>query len=328
MAGYGKRIPGGEARSGVKEYWKKICFFTVLWFGSFWYLGGITAKAEPVSLQSASAVIYAGTDEAGDKVGNLVRGGSFELLGTVTAEDGSSWYHVSAFGREGYIKGDAEIERGQAEGPTPEDNVIQEGAGETTQTGNEEPAQPGVAETLQPGNGEPAQGNAESQNGTSAPERDNGQTEGEAPPDTEETMPGEAGEETENPEEYEAAYGGVNTRKKTYAGSKNSLKNIDVQDISKDEMANAADVKPATEPTGKINIITLFFSVVSVGTVWMVLISFCKLRRMSRQSETGGSGFRESGKKLGNEKTIHKKKKRRKKKGKSKKNGNTKKQQF
>lgn len=312
MAGYGKGIPRGKAQSGVKEYWKKMCFFTVLWFGSFWYLGGITAKAEPVSLQSASAVIYAGTDEAGDKVGNLVRGGSFELLGTVTAEDGSSWYHVSAFGREGYIKGDVEIERGQTKGSTPEDNVIQEGAGETTQ----------------PGNGEPAQSNTEIQNGTSAPERDNGQTEGEVSPDTEETMPGEAGEETENPEEYEAAYRGINTRKKTYAGSKNSLKNIDVEDTSKDEKANAADVKPATEPMGKINIITLFFSVVSAGTVLMVLISFCKLRRMSRQSETGRSGFRESGKKLGNEKTAHKKKKRRKKKGKSKKNGNTKRQQF
>lgn len=328
MAGYRRGIPKVRAQSVAKKYRKKTWLFAMFFLGSFWYLEGMTAKAEPVSLQSPSAIIYAGTDEAGDRVGNLVQGSNFELLESVTAEDGSSWYHVAAFGTEGYIKGDAEIERGQMEIPEPRDDITQETGGEASETENGGvtggPAQnenAGVTE-------ESTQDSAETQDETEASEEDNDRAGEETLSDTEETTQGETEEETGILGNYAAAYGGNNAREKTYAGGRNSLKNIDVGDIPQDAGGEAADGGSAVTPVKIINKATLFFAAAAAGTVLAALISYGKLRRMFRQSKNTGNGFRKSGKNLGNEKTAHKKKKRRKKKGKSKKNGNTKKRQL
>ena len=97
----------------------KTWIAAVVWFCFLLGMGKMTAKAEPALLLSEAAVVYADMGEEGGAVGNLVRGSSFELLGSVTAEDGSTWYHVSALGTEGYIRGDAEIERGGAQTAAP-----------------------------------------------------------------------------------------------------------------------------------------------------------------------------------------------------------------
>lgn len=129
----------GTVRDTRRFFRGKIWILPVIWFGFWMCAGKMTAEAEPASLQSEGAVIYEQTDEGSPAIGNLVQGSSFELLGSVTAEDGSTWYSVSAFGIQGYIRGDAEIgpgaeEPGQAAG-TPE---REENAGEENAAGAEE----------------------------------------------------------------------------------------------------------------------------------------------------------------------------------------------
>lgn len=84
-------------------------------------------SAAPVMLQSATAIVYEAADEGSTPVGNLVQGNTFELSGSITAEDGSQWYAISmSSGRQGYIKGEALLENQDAV-PTGGDNTA--GAG-------------------------------------------------------------------------------------------------------------------------------------------------------------------------------------------------------
>ena len=80
----------------------------------------LAAKAAPAVLSSPDATVYEQADEGSNAVGNLVEGSSFEYIGDVTAEDGSTWRQITtASGAAGYIKGDREIEVGE-EGASPE----------------------------------------------------------------------------------------------------------------------------------------------------------------------------------------------------------------
>ena len=98
----------------------------------------LSVQAEPATLRSPDATVYEQTSEGSNAVGNLVEGGSFDYIGDVTAEDGSVWHQITtAGGVNGYIRGDREIEMGEAE-PAPEGQEGQEApAGEG---GNGEPA--------------------------------------------------------------------------------------------------------------------------------------------------------------------------------------------
>lgn len=129
----------GTIRDTRRFFRGKIWILPVIWFGFWMCAGKMTAEAEPASLQSEGAVIYEQTDEGSPAIGNLVQGSSFELLGSVTAEDGSTWYSVSAFGLQGYIRGDAEIGPGAEEpGQAAETLEREENAGEENAAGAEE----------------------------------------------------------------------------------------------------------------------------------------------------------------------------------------------
>lgn len=105
---------------------KRMWVVSAAWFCLLLGMGKMTAKAEPALLVSETAAIYENMDEESSAVGNLVQGSSFELLGSATADDGSMWYHVSAYGVAGYVRGDMEIERGGGEQTLPEEETPDE----------------------------------------------------------------------------------------------------------------------------------------------------------------------------------------------------------
>lgn len=101
----------------------------------------LAAKAAPAVLSSPDATVYEQADEGSNAVGNLVEGSSFEYIGDVTAEDGSTWRQITtASGAAGYIKGDREIEVGE-EGASPESRqapVGEDGLTAEAEAGSEE----------------------------------------------------------------------------------------------------------------------------------------------------------------------------------------------
>lgn len=101
----------------------------------------LAAKAAPAVLVSPDATVYEQADEGSNAVGNLVEGSSFEYIGDVTAEDGSTWRQITtASGAAGYIKGDREIEVGE-EGASPEGRqapVGEDGLTAEAEAGSEE----------------------------------------------------------------------------------------------------------------------------------------------------------------------------------------------
>lgn len=105
---------------------KRMWAVPAVWFCLLLGMGKMTAKAESALLVSKTAAIYENMDEESSVVGNLVQGSSFELFGSTAAEDGSMWYHVSAYGVAGYVRGNVEIERGSGEQALPEEELPDE----------------------------------------------------------------------------------------------------------------------------------------------------------------------------------------------------------
>lgn len=105
----------------------------------------LAAKAAPAVLSSPDATVYEQADEGSNAVGNLVEGSSFEYIGDVTAEDGSTWRQITtASGTTGYIKGDREIEVGEE--PSPEKRESQQAPGGEDGLPAEEEAGPAEAQ--------------------------------------------------------------------------------------------------------------------------------------------------------------------------------------
>ena len=332
----------GMVQNTEGRFTKKVCIFAVIWVCIWFGTGKMTANAEPASLQSESAVIYSGMDEAGDVVGNLVRGSSFELLGSATAEDGSSWYRVSAFGVEGYIRGDAEIERGQA--ATAGDTAAQTGAGTGTAGENGE------------GNGDMEQdGTDAAAGGEGVAAKENAAQTGEAEGNDAETGAGTAAERNaaggdgrqveetgegagETVEQSGAAdgisgnptvdYRKTNAREKTYAGGENSLKSKGAGEARGDDSDSRPAGGNATENSAKINITVLFFAAAAVGSVLTALVSYKILRREMGIRENAGGSRQDHRGAAGDKKAVRRKRKHKKKKGKLRKNESAKKQQL
>ena len=164
------------------------------------WAGGFTlyVQAAPVTLTSSDATVYGEASEDSGPVGNLVEGSTFEYIGDITAEDGSTWYQITtATGVEGYIKGDREMEA-IAEEPSPEGQ-------EDPLEGSESPPAGNEAEDEGQGAGEAPEGD-DSENSDSGQEEDGGE-EGEVPEGSEDAL-----EENDSPE----ALGIQNNQAKKY----------------------------------------------------------------------------------------------------------------
>lgn len=293
---------------------KKIWIFAAVLACTLFWTGKMTVLAEPASLESESAVIYEQMSAESNVVGNLVRGSSFELSGSVTAEDGSTWYSVSAFGIQGYIRGDAEFREGTdhgedvpEQGAVPEEGITGQEADADAQAGAERAGQDGAGGT------EAGTDRAEgTQTGDDTPE-------GEAP--EEEGTEAEEGTSTEQP----AAYQGNNTRDKTYALGSSGLRaegRIDQTEGSKEKA-----IDKSGKNTGRINTAFICFIVVIAGSAVTALVSYKKIRKELKGSKVVKISQTELSKQDRTKKAANKKKRHRKKKGKTKKNGNAKKQQ-
>lgn len=301
----------GTIRNTRHFFGKKIWIFAVLWFVFWMCTGKMTAEAEPASLQSEGAVIYEQTDEGSHAIGNLVQGSSFELLGSVTAEDGSIWYSVSAFGIQGYIRGNAEIGpgtegTGQAAGtPEREENAGEENAAETGE-GNDIPEGAAEAENAEAdGTGAGAAGQEEEQ-----PEEEEG----------EET-------EEESLETDSSVYLENNQREKTYAVNTGNLKKVSPENaVDTGEEASGTKTGNRASLPRRISKAFLFFWLVMLGSGLTVMVSYKKMKKELTEEPGEGRGRTEIPKTDRSKKAVHKKKKHRRKKGKVKKNGSTKKQ--
>lgn len=76
---------------------------------------GQIVKAAPAALEAGSEAVYENADESSARVGNLVQGNTFELLESITGEDGSTWYRIStSSGISGYIKGSSAVKKIEA----------------------------------------------------------------------------------------------------------------------------------------------------------------------------------------------------------------------
>lgn len=63
--------------------------------------------AAPAALASASSVVHEAADENSNAVGNLIQGNTFELIETITSENGETWHLISmSNGVQGYISGE------------------------------------------------------------------------------------------------------------------------------------------------------------------------------------------------------------------------------
>lgn len=250
----------------------------------------MTVYAEPVSLESDNAVIYEQANEESSAVGNLVRGSNFELLESVTLEDGSTWYHVSALGIQGYMKGDVSIGAGTAV-TEPEEVVPEESAS----------AEP-----------ENAAGGAETENTVETQTAEEAETE----------IAGET--EEEMTEEQPAAYQGSNMREKTYSVGSSALR---VQDgESQTAEPGSISQEKSTEKSGRrLSTTAFFFWAVLIGSGLTAWVSYKKCREEAGKSRRPEKKQTEGIKPARNKKSLYKKRKHKKKKGKAKKNGNTKK---
>lgn len=287
---------------------KKICIFAAVLACTLFWTGEMTALAEPASLESESAVIYEQMSTESNVVGNLVRGSSFELSGSMTAEDGSTWYSVSAFGIQGYIRGDAEFREGTdhgedapEQGAVPEEGITGQEADGDAQAGAENAGQDGAG-----GTETGTDRTEETQTGDDTPE-------GEAPV--------EEGTSAEQP----VTYPGNNNRDKTYALGSSGLKTEGRIDQTKESKEKAID--KSGKNTGRINTAFLCFIVAMAGSAVAALVSYKKIRKELKGSKVVEISHAELLKQDRTKKAANKKKRHRKKKGKAKKNGNTKKQQ-
>lgn len=92
-----KRISSRRAAIGIGV------FFAV----SLLIFGNNQIIAAPAALASASSVVHEAADENSNAVGNLVQGNTFELIETITAENGDTWHLISmSNGVQGYILGE------------------------------------------------------------------------------------------------------------------------------------------------------------------------------------------------------------------------------
>lgn len=99
----------------------------------------LIVQAAPATLNSPEAAVYEQADEGSRTVGNLVEGSTFEYMGDVTAEDGNVWHQITtAGGTVGYIRGDREIETGEAEQSQEEEQTAAEQSPEVEQSQEEE----------------------------------------------------------------------------------------------------------------------------------------------------------------------------------------------
>ncbi len=287
------------------KHGKRILLLTgsiIFWAGA----GRMTVHAEPATLQSASAVVYEQMDEAGNAVANLIQDGSFELLGSATAEDGSTWYAIATEnGVQGYIKGDTAINLASAEAPQetepPENPPVQEpgeGAGE-------EPA--GAAEEA-PAEEPPAEAEGEPEEAGEEPQEE-GAEEAEEDPEEEEGTG-----EIEFPDRME------NTQEKTYAINAGEVK-IKSRETSAESTENPA------EKTEKLSFKTLLqrvdkalliFILAFAGVLAAAGVSYRKMRQEKEGSREAEKGLPDKPDKKKSRKSVRRKKKsKRKKRGKN-----------
>lgn len=285
------------------KHGKRILLLTgsiIFWAGA----GRMTVHAEPATLQSASAVVYEQMDEAGNAVANLIQDGSFELLGSVTAEDGSSWYAVATEnGVQGYIKGDTAINLASAEAPQ-----------ET-----EPPENPPVQE---PGEGAEEAPAGAAEEAEEAPEEAEG-----APEEAGEEPQEEGAEEAEEDPEEEEETGEIefpareeNTQEKTYAINAGEVK------IKSRETSAESSENPA-ENTEKLSFKTLMqrvdkalliFILAFAGVLAAAGISCRKMRQEKEGSGEAERGLPDKPDKKKSRKSVRRKKKsKRKKRGKN-----------
>lgn len=94
---------------------KGVLFLAGLLFCLLQKGNGQIVKAAPAALEAGSEAVYENADESSARVGNLVQGNTFELLESITGEDGSTWYRIStSSGISGYIKGSSAVKKIEA----------------------------------------------------------------------------------------------------------------------------------------------------------------------------------------------------------------------
>lgn len=95
---------------------RRVLFLAALLFCLLQKENGQIVQATPAALEAGSEAVYENADESSARVGNLVQGNTFELLESITGEDGSTWYRIStSSGTSGYIKGSSAVKRIEAE---------------------------------------------------------------------------------------------------------------------------------------------------------------------------------------------------------------------
>lgn len=95
---------------------RRVLFLAALLFCLLQKENGRIVQAAPAALEGGSEAVYENADESSARVGNLVQGNTFELLESITGEDGSTWYRIStSSGISGYIKGSSAVKRIEAE---------------------------------------------------------------------------------------------------------------------------------------------------------------------------------------------------------------------
>lgn len=95
---------------------RSALFLAALLFCLLQKENGRIVQAAPAALEAGSEAVYENADESSARVGNLVQGNTFELLESITGEDGSTWYRIStSSGISGYIKGSSAVKKIEAE---------------------------------------------------------------------------------------------------------------------------------------------------------------------------------------------------------------------
>lgn len=272
---------------------RKIWMLPVFSLACALIMGKMAAKAEPAALESMSAVVYEQASKESNPVGNLIQGSTFDLQGTVTAEDGSTWYiAVTSNGVQGYFQGDIRV-------------------GASTEEAAPQPAEDGNTETQTPPEeagetGEPAA--AEEQTEIPAeeetPEEENIENQ-----DNTETAGNTEAEEAAEIEQIE------NLREKTYALNADKIK-IKIPEETADTDSALTEEK---DNFFQINTAFLFFLIVLVFSASIACASYKRIKKdLNGGADTGTalSGVRRADK---NKRAARKKKKHKKKKGKNRK---------
>jgi len=238
-------------------------------------MGEAVALAAPASLESSSAVIYGQAGEGSNAVGNLIQGSTFDYLGDVTAEDGSTWHKITtANGVTGYIRGDLALstaDDGKARADLGEENRERE-----TGSGAENEEENGAGAD----NGEAAAGDSVAA-GETPEEAENAEGEDAGYNTSEANDTNEDDNALENIAEL--VYAAEHTREKTYASDVSGTRIKQAQGVKESE--ERQETSEAAAFPGRLDFTLVFSGAVLACSLLAVAFFYRKIKKECVQAE-------------------------------------------